>query len=450
MAAAGSSKQPVERTSEFLFAAYLTAVAATPYPGSYWTLLVLSAAVLCQAASTDAPMYVSRSLIVVLGWFSASVLWSIAPSLTARNTFLTVLITVAAAVMTRVVGARGSLRALMSAGKALLVLSWAVYWVAPQIGRTQDVYQTGAFEGVFVQRNVAAFFCVILVITFFVAATDAASTGERWRHVTWALLALGTLLSTQSGTGLAVVLVSSATTLALIVASRAKTAGRRRFLVGGALIPPAALALWLPFNLDVVSQLFGRDPTLTGRSVIWAIVERYVAESPWFGHGFGALWVGGVPLTDTMWVQAGFPFYHAHSAYLDHLAQVGIVGLVLVLLLLIGATGRAAHQVVGSASVLAMWPAGVSMCLLFYAIDEQSFASQFGWVLVVMVSTMVAAEATGGSEPGTRAEPRAGEPRAASGRSSAGAIPGRRAMRARGVRVRDRRQPRDERIAAGR
>ncbi|WP_100499812.1 O-antigen ligase family protein [Geodermatophilus chilensis] len=366
---------------------FLVAVAATPYPGSYWAVAGLALVVLAQAASVPGPLRVGRAVLLAVGWCGVTVLWSVAPSLTVRHLALLALLTVAAALLPRVLGPLGVLAALATACRVLLVASWALYLLVPAVGRTQEVYQYGTLEGVFVQRNVAAFFYVAATLTFLVRA---AAGGARRRDLGWAGLAVATLLATSSGTGLAVLMAAAGVTGALVVASRARTVGRRRLVVAAAILPAVGLALWLPFNLGVVSELFGRDATLTGRSVIWDVVERVVAESPWLGQGSGALWVAGVPVTDHMWAQTGFAFYHAHSAYLDHLVQTGVVGLALVLAVVLLALRRSVRRLVASGDVLAMWPAGTLVCLLFYGIDEQSFASSFGWLLVVLAAALAA------------------------------------------------------------
>jgi O-antigen ligase len=107
-------------------------------------------------------------------------------------------------------------------------------------------------------------------------------------------------------------------------------------------------------------------------------------------------------VTDTMWAQAGFAFYHAHSAYLDHLVQAGVVSLVLVVAVVLLALRRSVRRLVASGDVLAMWPAGSLVCLLFYGIDEQSFASSFGWSLVVLAAALAAPDGVAPPEPSPR------------------------------------------------
>jgi hypothetical protein len=46
-----------------------------------------------------------------------------------------------------------------------------------------------------------------------------------------------------------------------------------------------------------------------------------------------------------------------------------------------------------------MWPAGTLVCLLFYGLDEQSFASSFGWLLVVLAAALASRDGVAAPEP---------------------------------------------------
>ncbi len=67
--------------------------------------------------------------------------------------------------------------------------------------------------------------------------------------------------------------------------------------------------------------------TLTGRIPIWGAVLGAVAERPLFGYGYGGFWTARrVEQFSSMF---DWTFMHSHSAYLEILLGVGVVGLVL-------------------------------------------------------------------------------------------------------------------------
>jgi exopolysaccharide production protein ExoQ len=90
---------------------------------------------------------------------------------------------------------------------------------------------------------------------------------------------------------------------------------------------------------DMVTGAFGKDPTLTGRSYLWAEGLAAARENPIFGRGYQAYWVHGFADAERLWeefyitARTGF---HFHSTYVDTLVETGLVGLVLLAMLVIG------------------------------------------------------------------------------------------------------------------
>jgi O-antigen ligase len=84
-----------------------------------------------------------------------------------------------------------------------------------------------------------------------------------------------------------------AVALLLLVAARVvgTTHGAVLALLPGiisiALVTLAALA----YKLDAAA-IFGRDPDLSGRTLIWDFAIQMVFERPWFGYGYGTFWTG--------------------------------------------------------------------------------------------------------------------------------------------------------------
>ena len=76
-------------------------------------------------------------------------------------------------------------------------------------------------------------------------------------------------------------------------------------------------------------KAIGKDPTLTGRTEIWTAVLDQVRQRPLGGFGFGAFWNKESVPARIVARQTGWPAPEAHNGWLDLLAQVGWVGLVL-------------------------------------------------------------------------------------------------------------------------
>jgi O-antigen ligase len=74
--------------------------------------------------------------------------------------------------------------------------------------------------------------------------------------------------------------------------------------------------------------------TLTGRIPIWGAVLERVGERPMFGYGFGGFWTSR--RVEEFSSLFNWTFMHSHSAYLETLLNVGIVGLLLALFIVFG------------------------------------------------------------------------------------------------------------------
>jgi exopolysaccharide production protein ExoQ len=327
------------------------------------------------------------AVVLFLAWCLISLLWTVSASLTFRGLLATGLISLATSLLVGQLPRASVFWALRAALKTLVALSWLMYAAVPSLGREQVAYHRGALRGVFIQRNTAAFVLTIAVLTFLAAWLLACQRRERLSNLGWTLASVATLLATQSGTGLIVSSMSSILLFGLVRATRRGPGVVRTYLL---LVSFAAtlLALASQTDLNVLTGLLGRDSTLTGRTFIWATVEPYIEARPWLGYGWAALWTSDVFVTRQMWASAGFAFPHAHNSYLDLLAQVGIVGLVLVIAIFIATLIKLVRNLARIPHGSDAWALVVTIALLVYGSVEQSFMSYFGWMLVLVVATL--------------------------------------------------------------
>ena len=78
-----------------------------------------------------------------------------------------------------------------------------------------------------------------------------------------------------------------------------------------------------------VFALVGKDPTLTGRTQIWAAIMVQVHNHPLLGHGYGTVWTDESPWAPLAMIikAAHFRPHHAHSSWYEQLLGLGYVGL---------------------------------------------------------------------------------------------------------------------------
>jgi exopolysaccharide production protein ExoQ len=99
--------------------------------------------------------------------------------------------------------------------------------------------------------------------------------------------------------------------------------------------------LALPFVLSFIEQLFAliqRDPTLTHRTRLWDLAVEYaLQEHPILGAGFRAFWIEGhsTPVQYELFGSYTTGFGNGHNGYLDVWLELGVAGIMLLLVLMV-------------------------------------------------------------------------------------------------------------------
>nr|WP_279239895.1 O-antigen ligase family protein [Scytonema sp. UIC 10036] len=143
--------------------------------------------------------------------------------------------------------------------------------------------------------------------------------------------------------------------------------------------------------IELITGL-GKDPTLTGRTPLWAIAISRLMERPFFGYGRGAYWAPGSNFA----VEAGKSISgwippHAHNGFLDIALDLGLVGLSLFLISFLFSFVRALKRAYATKDAEELWPLAF---LTFLAMNNmtESFLMRLAnlyWVLFITVSLTV-------------------------------------------------------------
>ncbi len=207
----------------------------------------------------------------------------------------------------------------------------------PQLGRGFDTWTGGAVNtGITTNKNTLGGDCLILGFFFFwhLLQTWSREPGKPRRNELFLtggfLLAIWWLLSmAHSSTPLVSLFVGM-----LIVAVLGLRFVDKRFIGTFVIIGVLALlaAEWAFGIYANAIQLLGKDATLTDRTLLWSELLK-VKINPLFGAGFESFWLGDRFRTfaDSRWWQPN----QAHNGYLETYLNLGLVGLVLLIVLLI-------------------------------------------------------------------------------------------------------------------
>lgn len=274
------------------------------------------------------------TLFVLLA--AASVVWSIAPGVTARRLIRIVTIVLASSAFVLMGWHALRFQNVLRGAITVALLASIVFglgWPDLAIHHAPGTALDGAWHGIASHKNgLGDIACIGLVFWFHAwrageARPAAALLGGG--------LAAACLVLSQSSTSL----VATMGTVLLLTMLMHPPPFIRRHL--GLLMVLLVLAL-LAYSLVIlrimpgsgmllgpIGTLTGKDMTFTGRTEIWDIVTEHIRRSPLLGSGYGAYWTGPVAGTDSYDFILRLNFYpaSAHNGYLDLLNDLGIVGL---------------------------------------------------------------------------------------------------------------------------
>lgn len=145
----------------------------------------------------------------------------------------------------------------------------------------------------------------------------------------------------------------------------------------------AGAVTWTWTNFDDVANLLGRDPTLTGRTLLWSEVWEKIQVHPWLGYGYSGFWRGMEGPSGEIWLATGWDPPHAHNGYLDLWLQLGLVGLVALIAMLLAATARASRLARHTTGIDGEFPLLFFIFILLTNIAEVSILGRNSiyWVL---------------------------------------------------------------------
>jgi exopolysaccharide production protein ExoQ len=365
------------------FVAYSQTLAASIFTGATMICVISEPGRALDAAYRGLLLWLFVALCFV------SVLWS--PAETALRGALEVALMVGVSlVIARALSASSFLSAVLC---ALLVTT------AASLMNPHWSYQQGALSmiGIFGSKNQMGLSQALLMMVgawvFLDARTALATRGVALISVAvgfWLSIAAHSLDSTL------VVVVALACSYFAFTLNWAPRRWRPVILYGAILSIVLLFAYFLivASDLDLFGQglaFFGKDSTLTGRTVLWDRAAKMMQENPYLGTGLQGFWVAGNPYAEELWARfdPGRFGYNFHNEWYAMGVQFGYVGLALVISIVVGTSLRVLRWVVRSPT-----PASCFFLAFVVFIDIRSFVesellSQFSMMTLVLIAAWV-------------------------------------------------------------
>ncbi|WP_084037913.1 O-antigen ligase family protein [Demequina sp. NBRC 110053] len=255
-----------------------------------------------------------------------------------------------------------------------------VKFVAWSEGR---LFEGGPIQGFVGNRNpFGAIAITLAIVTFVLMLERRIGRVEGW--IT--LCAAGFVhLFTQSATVTAAAVYLVALTLGALAIRRVSFRWKRVLSFAILAVSAVGAILTIRFS-EGIFRILGRDSDLTSRTEIWEDVLEYALMRP-EGWGFVGYWpIWQYPYseigTEVKWVRPT----HAHNAFLDVWLQLGLIGLVLLVamvLLLFGSTWRLVERAgMGDTYIPLGWVL-LTVFLSMQALTESRLLVESGWYLLV-------------------------------------------------------------------
>lgn len=273
------------------------------------------------------------ALMVLIAW--ASIIWSVDPETTQRRCIALTITTLMGIYLFVRFDLDDMLRFLVVTFAIIIVGSTVWIVVFPEYGIHQNDAHAGAWRGIFFHKNGNG-----RVMIFALAAFIAASATGKINRAVLAVLALLAIANLVGSTSKTALLTSAALLFAVIAARMVRGAA-----VKSALITLGVLALvWhagllVYFSYEAILESLGRDPTLTGRTDLWAFTTRLGLQQPLNGFGYDAFWFGDNSPGARIALEWGIS--HAHNSWIEVFINLGFPVVILLFVTLMTAVFRA-------------------------------------------------------------------------------------------------------------
>ncbi|MDB9527466.1 O-antigen ligase family protein [Oscillatoria sp. CS-180] len=260
---------------------------------------------------------------------------------------------------------------------ALISLAFAIG--VPSIGIHQDVTHAGAWKGIFGHKN---YFSTGMTTCSAVCLVQVLDSKER---KPWILALLGLcvallfLSTSKTGQVLLIMVISF-----VFLYRRYRWRGMKTLLILYLGVVVATCSILFVYTAwDQIFIGIGRDPTLSGRTLIWDVLRQsFIPNKALLGYGRSAFWTSEAAIAVFVG-SINFVPTHAHNGWYDLVLDVGFIGLFFYGLSSIQAWVRAFKLAYVSDSAASIWPIAffTIMYVNNYTESLMTYLINFLWII---------------------------------------------------------------------
>ncbi len=329
-------------------------------------------------------LHFCKNNLIIIGFLLIplfSIFWSIAPDVTARRgvallgTSLFAMYIAFALPADRVIRILAVVYAITAIGSVIIIGALPLY------GTHQFGEYAGLWRGLYTQKNEFGATMAMAAIVIFLCPKY--TSRERLLGRIFVVLCIFLMLMSESRA--AWISFASVCALALAiwrVGGQGSKTSVKAFLL---IVVSISIGAVILKNAIPLLEIIGKDPTLSGRTDVWALALDRAADRPILGFGYRAYWIERNKsrlMAEESWAD---DINHGHNTYLDLFVELGYLGVISFMILIVVLIYKVLSRIRYTSDYINIW-AMSSICFILVRGTAESTILQhadINWILFV-------------------------------------------------------------------
>lgn len=334
----------------------------------------------------------SKNNMILIGFLLVplfSIFWSIAPDVTGRRSIALVGTSLFAMYIAFAVPAERLIRILAVVFGVTAIGSVVVIVALPTYGTHQFGEYAGLWRGLYSQKNEFGATMAMGAIVIFLCPKYT-SYEHLLSRIAIAVCVFLMVMSESRAAWISFACVCIVAFAIRRISGRGFKTSVKTFLL---LLVSFGIGSVVVMNANPLLDLVGKDPTLSGRTDVWASALDRAADRSFLGYGYRAYWIDGNKdrlMAEESWADN---INHGHNTYLDLYVELGFLGIVTFSLTLFFLLSKLLSRIRHQNDYLNIWASG-SICFILIRGTAESTILQhadINWVLFVYFFSVFAA-----------------------------------------------------------
>jgi len=332
-----------------------------------------------------------KGLLALTGWACVSILWSGLPAVTARHGIALIGTFVFGGYLALRFNPKELLRLILWTFGITIAVSIFACFLFPSYGVfVDDLAGETAWRGVFSGKNDLGRIIVFAIMTL---AIVTANLRKFW-FFTAAIVGFCAVFMTKSMTSLIYFPVALFIVFLVRRYQLYKKSRKKLILLTVSLVLLSGFILYNRW--DSFTESLGKDPNLTGRTILWTLSVPHIASRPILGYGLDSFWYDPAgPAKELRDASGWYEAPNAHNGIINLWIDMGLIGVLLFLWSYVGSLKSAFRLLHTSRSSEAIWYLVFFILLFLYGLTEISFVirNDIFWVLYISAALAVRGQA---------------------------------------------------------